>query len=187
ANGGGAQQRQVQVATASQAQPRTTNNSALPGVKRRDLFGTIFGSSDDKANEAAEVRVASVAGYALISRNGLIRQHEGVRVSCFKPSLLRVLKQVERKFGKKVIVTSGYRSPKNNRRAGGARNSRHTYCDAADIQVAGVSKWTLAKYLRTLPTRGGVGTYCHTKSVHIDTYKKRDWNWACRKRKRRRG
>ncbi|MEM1364692.1 MAG: D-Ala-D-Ala carboxypeptidase family metallohydrolase, partial [Pseudomonadota bacterium] len=78
-------------------------------------------------------------------------------------------------------------SPASNRRAGGARNSRHTFCDAADIQVAGVSKWTLAKYLRTIPGRGGVGTYCHTKSVHIDTYKKRDWNWACRKRKRRRG
>ena len=33
--------------------------------------------------------------------------------------------------------------------------------------------------------RGGVGTYCHTNSVHIDIGKKRDWNWRCRRKRRR--
>jgi len=100
---------------------------------------------------------------------------------------VKILRQVERKYGKKVVVTSGYRSKAANRRAGGARNSRHTFCDGADIQVKGVSKWKLATYLRSLPGRGGVGTYCHTQSVHIDTYKVRDWNWRCRKKKKRKG
>jgi uncharacterized protein YcbK (DUF882 family) len=182
-----ANSQQVEVARASTSS--SSNKSALPGVKKnRGIFGNIFGDQDDIANEnAADVKVASVGGFARISRNGLLRQHEGVRVNCFKPELLSILRKVEKRYGKKVIVTSGYRSPKGNRRAGGARNSRHTYCDAADIQVSGVSKWDLAKYLRTVSGRGGVGTYCHTKSVHIDTYKKRDWNWACRRKSRRRG
>jgi uncharacterized protein YcbK (DUF882 family) len=66
---------------------------------------------------------------------------------------------------------------------GGARHSLHTLCAAADIQVDGVSKWELADYLRSIPGRGGVGTYCHTESVHIDIGDERDWNWRCRRRR----
>ncbi|TIL49575.1 MAG: DUF882 domain-containing protein, partial [Mesorhizobium sp.] len=54
---------------------------------------------------------------------------------------------------------------------------------AADIQVPGVSKAQLASYIRTMPGRGGVGTYCHTESVHIDVGPERDWNWRCRRRR----
>ena len=50
---------------------------------------------------------------------------------------------------------------------------------AADIQIDGVSKWDIATYIRSLPDRGGVGTYCHTDSVHLDTGNARDWNWGC--------
>ena len=103
-------------------------------------------------------------------------------MACFKPELVRLLQRVRKHYRQDIIVTSGYRSPKNNRRAGGARGSRHTTCEAADIQVPGISKWQLAKYLRTMQGRGGVGTYCHTKSVHIDVGSKRDWNWRCRRR-----
>lgn len=57
------------------------------------------------------------------------------------------------------------------------------YCAAADIQIQGVSKWELANYVRAMPGRGGVGTYCHTDSVHVDVGPERDWNWRCRRRK----
>ena len=56
------------------------------------------------------------------------------------------------------------------------------YCAAADVQLPGVSKWELAKYVRAMPGRGGVGTYCH-QSIHIDVGPERDWNWKCRGRK----
>ena len=68
------------------------------------------------------------------------------------------------------------------RQVRGAKNSMHMYCAAADIQISGVSKWELAKYLRSMPGRGGVGTYCHTESVHVDIGPERDWNWRCRRR-----
>src|SRR5690606_27582904 len=104
-------------------------------------------------------------------------------VACLKPSLVRVLKNVEKHFGKPVIVTSGYRGVDRNRRARGARNSLHMYCAAADIQIEGVSKAQLATFMRSMPGRGGVGTYCHTQSVHVDVGPERDWNWRCRRRK----
>ncbi len=128
------------------------------------------------------VRVASVTNLARRAANGVLVQRPDVEVHCFPPRLLSLLKKVERRFGRSPVVTSGYRSTRYNRKVRGARNSQHTFCRAADIQVKGVSKWTLARYLRTLPGRGGVGTYCHTKSVHIDVGSKRDWNRKCRRK-----
>ncbi len=159
--------------------PSYSANGDLPGVKRNRA---IFGVSDEegKDEDEANVQVASVGGFGrATSPTGLILQTERVQVDCFKPELLKVLKIVERHYKKKVMVTSGYRSPTGNRRAGGASNSTHIYCKAADIQVAGVSKWDMAKFLRTIPGRGGVGTYCRTESVHIDIGTQRDWHHPC--------
>ncbi|MEX3009175.1 YcbK family protein [Hoeflea sp. TYP-13] len=151
----------------------------LPGVRLGNLFG--FGQRTS-ADTSEPIQVASAAGLARLVPNGLRRQHDKVNTACLKPELVRLLASVRRHYGRDVIITSGYRSSKRNRRAGGVRASRHTTCEAADIQVPGVSKWNLAKYLRTVDGRGGVGTYCHTKSVHIDIGTRRDWNWRCKRR-----
>ena len=163
---------------------------ALPGVRTTDLFEIKrkSGLNDDSDVDLHEdedpelYQVASAAGMARLAPNGLLKQHESVDVGCLKPSLVRILKSVEQHFGKKMVVTSGYRNPERNRRARGAKNSQHMYCAAADIQVPGVSKWELATYLRAMPGRGGVGTYCHTTSVHVDVGPERDWNWRCGRR-----
>lgn len=164
---------------------------ALPGVRQSALFeikrkSGIDDDSDIDVNEDEDfgpVQVATAAGLARMAPNGLITQTKDVDVACLKPSLLRVLKAVEDHYGRKLVVTSGYRSPERNRRARGARNSLHMYCAAADVQVPGVGKWELAAYFHTMPGRGGVGTYCHTESVHIDIGPERDWNWRCRRRR----
>lgn len=159
--------------------------SALPGVKSNsEIFG-IKHEEQKTTKTNKTTQVASVGSFGRLSPNGLRVQHSKVQVACLKPGVLRILKQVERRYGKKPIITSGYRSPKGNRRAGGARNSQHIFCKAVDIQVEGVSKWKLAKYLRTIPGRGGVGTYCRTKSVHFDIGSKRDWHHPCRKSAKR--
>lgn len=158
------------------ARTRNFNGSGLPGVKRN---AQLFGIED--RDDSKDIRLASVGGFGRLSPNGLRLQHSKVDVACLKPDLLKVLKIVERKYRQKPIVTSGYRSPKRNRRAGGASNSQHIYCKAADIQLDGVSKWELAKFLRSIPGRGGVGTYCRTRSVHIDVGPKRDWHHPCRR------
>lgn len=132
---------------------------------------------DDKPRGLA--RLVSLSGMTRIAANGLAIQTPDIDVSCFKPELMGMIHDIENHFGKKVLVTSGYRDKERNRRVGGVEGSLHTHCDAADIQVKGVSNWDLATYARALPNRGGVGTYCHTKSIHIDTGRPRDWNWTC--------
>lgn len=153
--------------------------SSLPGVKMNPLFG--LDDADHAADDEVDrpVQVASLSGLARLAPNGLVLQTERVETGCFKPALLEMLKTVERHYGQKVIVTSGLRPIKVN----SERQSLHTRCEAADIQIPGVSKWELAEYLRNLPGRGGVGTYCHTESVHIDIGPQRDWNWRCRRHK----
>ncbi|QZZ35756.1 DUF882 domain-containing protein [Nitratireductor kimnyeongensis] len=163
--------------------------SALPGVRQGESlfeFSSKTGSGDADADiyeEEPAYQVASAAGMARLAPNGLLKQRESVDTACLKPALVGMLKAIERHYGKRIVVTSGYRSPSYNRRVRGARKSLHMYCAAADIQIDGVSKWELAKYVRSMPGRGGVGTYCHTKSVHVDVGPERDWNWRCRRRK----
>ena len=156
----------------------------LPGVKGANALLSTAANDHSEAEEIEDdapqfKEVASLAGLARLAPNGLWLQTEKVKTGCFKPELLEVLKTVEKHYDKPIIVTSGRRDIKVNR----ARQSLHTRCEAADIQIAGVSKWELAEYLRTMPGRGGVGTYCHTESVHIDIGPARDWNWRCRRRK----
>ncbi len=172
-------------ASASNTELRTGSASLMkmPGVRPTN---EILGAKPDKTGKLPTIQLASVAGLARLSPLGLRTQHSGVNVSCIRPEILMLLNNVERHYGKKPIVTSGYRNPSRNRKAGGARNSMHIYCKAVDIQVEGVSKWDLAKYMRSIPGRGGVGTYCRTKSVHIDIGPKRDWHYSCRRKSKRR-
>jgi uncharacterized protein YcbK (DUF882 family) len=151
----------------------------LPGVKSGNELFSISGEEGNAEEDANSTRLASLGGLGRLSPNGLRVQTERVEVACLKPELVALLRQVERHYRKPVIVTSGYRSPVANRKAGGASGSMHIQCKAADIQVEGVSKWDLAKFMRTMPGRGGVGTYCRTESVHIDTGEERDWHYPC--------
>ena len=156
--------------------------SGLPGVDRDRALGLKSETADDDDMEGGPIRLASAAGLARLAPNGLKTQTESVDVACLKPALVRVLKKVEQHYGRDVIVTSGYRNPNRNKKASGSSNSLHMYCSAADIQLQGVTKMQLAAYLRSMPGRGGVGTYCHTESVHIDIGPERDWNWRCRRK-----
>lgn len=97
------------------------------------------------------------------------KQVPAVEISCFKPRLLRLIHAAGAHFKGTPIVTSGFRSR-------GRRGSYHRKCEAADFFITGVASGQLTAFLRTVPGAGGVGTYCHTKSVHIDTGEPRDWH-----------
>lgn len=130
----------------------------------------------DDSKPAGLMKLASLSGLSRVAPNGLLLQTQDVNVGCFKPEMIRRIKEVEAHFGRPAMVTSGYRPAKST-----TQGSKHYTCDAADIQVNGVSRWELASYLRSIPDRGGVGTYCHTESVHMDLGEPRDWNWRCRR------
>jgi uncharacterized protein YcbK (DUF882 family) len=96
------------------------------------------------------------------------------------PRLVSLLWQIERHFQSSIEVISGCRSRTHNRRIGGARESWHLRCMAADVKVKGVNKRQVARYAASLPGRGGIGTYCHDSNVHIDLGPRREWYWGCK-------
>lgn len=189
----------LRLATPQPANPlsATPDDGSRPVAKLNAFFppkpSAVEGEGDDGAqNDDADdsepaglMRLISAPGLARVAPNGVWIQTPYVETDCFKPALMKLLHTVEKHYGKAPIVTSGYRPPVWNAKAGGAGHSLHTTCDAADIQVNGVSKWELATYLRSLPDRGGVGTYCYTNSVHVDTGGQRDWDWRCKRKTKR--
>lgn len=116
-----------------------------------------------EASAPAEAPAAAAAPAPAIDR-----QTDAVKTGCFPPALRAVLGRMGAHFGAPVVVTSGHRSRGENRRAGGARGSLHVRCLAADVQIAGVAPSAVARFARAQPEVGGVGTYRHTRSVHVD-------------------
>jgi Peptidase M15 len=102
---------------------------------------------------------------------GVEKQVDSVELACIEPAVMDIVKKAGAFFRAVPIITSGYR-------ARGRRGSLHRMCKAVDFIVPGVSTQTLANYLKALPEAGGVGTYCHTKSVHIDVGEPRNWGYC---------
>lgn len=101
-----------------------------------------------------------------------VLQTESVDTACLRPELIDILRRVEQHYGKKAVITSGYRDR-------GRSGSLHRRCAAADILVPGVTSDALAAYARTIPGIGGVGQYCHQSLVHVDVGTPRDWKYGC--------
>lgn len=83
---------------------------------------------------------------------------DNVELLCENLQVLRDL------LGKPIRVISGYRSPKYNRRIGGARRSQHMLAKAADIKVAGMTPAEVKAEIEKLikdgkMMKGGVGLY----------------------------
>jgi uncharacterized protein YcbK (DUF882 family) len=89
----------------------------------------------------------------------IVKQTGSVATGCLPARLTHIIRNASLHFGSAAVITSGYRS---------GRHSYHGKCMAADVQIAGVSPAALARYFRAQPGVGGVGTYGHTRSVHVD-------------------
>jgi zinc D-Ala-D-Ala carboxypeptidase len=93
-----------------------------------------------------------------------------------RANVLRVMWKLEalrHKLGDRpLLVTSGFRSVRCNRRIGGASNSQHLYGTAADaIRTRGGSLCAIARAARSAGFSGilGPGTPRHGGHVHLDT------------------
>lgn len=83
--------------------------------------------------------------------------------------LVSVLQQIRNTVGRPVVVLSGVRCAKHNRRVGGAKASKHLTGEAADIRVAGYDPTTLAALAdQILGDRGGVKAYHAQNFTHVD-------------------
>lgn len=84
-----------------------------------------------------------------------------------KRELIVLLNAIRSRYGKPVVVTSGYRSPEHNEAVGGVKNSYHTLGLAADIRPLNENRSDLTMFQKIcdeMNPHGGVGfydTFCH--------------------------
>ena len=130
--------------------------------------------------------VSLLAGCATAPRNlsapyqtsfGMYVAHSEVNTFCLAPQLRFAIAAIEGRFGRKVVVNSGYRDPQHNNDVGGADNSYHMKCMAADIFIPGVSKRSLIAVAYRERLVGGLGCYPGRQFIHIDV-RNRPRGWS---------
>ena len=109
---------------------------------------------------------ASYNGY--VQRAGMFLSSSDVDNSCISPKLRSVISSFERKFGKKIVVNSGYRDPIRNIIGGGEDSSYHMRCMAVDFFIPGVSKGSLIAFAMRNDQVGGLGCYPGRGFIHVD-------------------
>lgn len=86
-----------------------------------------------------------------------------------KRELIVKLNAIRSRYGKPIVVTSGYRSPEHNAAVGGVKNSYHTLGLAADIRSLSENRSDLSELQQIcdeMNQTGGVGFY--DTFVHVD-------------------
>ncbi|MBS3848782.1 YcbK family protein [Devosia sp. BSSL-BM10] len=91
-----------------------------------------------------------------------------VNALCLSPKLRFLIWEFEGHFGRKVIMSSGYRDSSHNAAAGGADNSYHTKCMAADFYIPGVDKRDMILFAMRTNAVGGLGCYPGRQFIHVD-------------------
>ena len=115
-----------------------------------DKLTTNFGLNEFRCRDGSDVPEGLLENVQLLADNlQVLREH----------------------LGKPIRVISGYRSPKYNRKIGGARKSQHMLAKAADIKVTGMSPTEVKAVIVSLikdgsMMAGGVGLY--TTFTHYD-------------------
>ena len=79
--------------------------------------------------------------------------------------LIQILEDIRKHFDVPIRITSGNRCKKYNAQIGGAKNSQHLHCKAADFIVQGVPAQDVQRYIDSwYPVELGVGygkTFTH--------------------------
>lgn len=108
---------------------------------------------------------------------GVYVSHSDVNTFCLTPKLRLAIMSFEARFGRPVVMNSGFRDPLYNATVGGADSSYHTRCMAADFFMPGISKSQLIAHAMRERLVGGLGCYPGKQFIHIDVRDRpRGWN-----------
>lgn len=77
---------------------------------------------------------------ATAKRKGINNTPDAKAKAALSALVANVLDPLREKYGKPIVVTSGYRCPKLNKAVGGASRSQHTKGEAADIRCVSDSR-----------------------------------------------
>jgi hypothetical protein len=84
------------------------------------------------------------------ARNGIDNTPTKEVIEAIEALCTQILDPLREHFGKPLVISSGYRSPKVNKLVGGVASSQHVLGEAADILVPGVPVADVVAKIRTL-------------------------------------
>lgn len=90
----------------------------------------------------AEMTVSQAA-----SRKGIPNVPNAEAIKALTLLCEKVLEPVRQHYGRPVVITSGYRSPRVNVAVGGSATSAHCKGEAADFTVPGVSNLAVCRWI----------------------------------------
>lgn len=82
---------------------------------------------------------------------------------------------VQKAFGQKLPVVSGYRDPARNKKSKGAKKSEHMHGNAVDISVRGMPVEERVRLIKLASENGFTGIGVYDNSLHFDVGKRRYW------------
>lgn len=91
------------------------------------------------------------------------------------PDALNALGSLFDAYGSPLPVNSGYRSPEDNAKVGGAKHSQHMHGNAFDIDTTGMGDAERAELMRKADVAGFTGFGVYPNSMHFDTGDRRIW------------
>lgn len=91
------------------------------------------------------------------------------------PGVLQVFERIQKRFGRDIPINSGYRSPKRNFAAGGAKRSQHMEGKALDLNVSDLSKRDRLRLMQIASEEGITGIGVYDNALHFDTGPRRAW------------
>lgn len=80
-------------------------------------------------------------------RRGIKNTPNAVQTEALRALAINVLQPIRDYFKKPVVITSGFRNEEVNHLTGGAVTSQHSFGEAADIEIPGVSNFEVAKWI----------------------------------------
>lgn len=80
-------------------------------------------------------------------RRGIDNMPGPIVIRALELLCIKVLEPVREHYGRPVIVTSAYRSPRLNEVIGGSKDSQHCKGEAADFTVPGVSNLAVCQWM----------------------------------------
>jgi hypothetical protein len=125
---------------------------------------------------AAMLRGHGISNFTALEVCPVGREAKGVKLQAPPCTLwanmiptLRVAEWLRARFGRPVIINSGYRDGAYNRAIGSTDASQHVQFRAIDIRIPGVASDEIVAALEVHPQAGTLGIGRYNTFVHIDT------------------